>query len=48
MAGPSKNKARNQVRGKHRGIDDAPWFKNRKKRARKRNKISKASRRANR
>ena len=48
MAGPSKNKARNQTTGSTRGVDDATWFKNRKKRARKKNKIAKASRKANR
>lgn len=48
MAGASKNKARNQTTGSQRGVDDATWFKNRKKRARRKNKIAKASRKANR
>lgn len=48
MAGASKNKARNQVKGSRRGIDDADWFKARKARARKRDKIAKASRKRNR
>ncbi len=48
MAGPSKNKARNQTSGSTRGVDDAAWFKARKLRARKKNKIAKASRKANR
>ena len=48
MAGPSKNKARNQVHGDRRGIDDATWFKNRKKRERKKNKIAKDARKRNR
>jgi len=46
MGGTSrKNKARNQV-----GEDSfgAPWFKNQKKRERKRQKIAKQSRKANR
>ena len=48
MAGPSKNKARNQTSGSQRHVDDADWFKARKLRQRKRNKIAKASRKANR
>ncbi len=48
MAGPSKNKARNQTSGSQRHVDDATWFKNRKIRARKKNKIAKASRKRNR
>jgi hypothetical protein len=48
MAGPSKNKARNQTSGSTRGVDDADWFKLRKKRARVKNKIAKASRKRNR
>lgn len=48
MAGPSKNKARNQTSGSIRGRDDADWFKLRKQRARKKRKIANASRRRNR
>jgi len=48
MAGPVKNKARNQTSGSTRHVDDATWFKNRKKRQRKKNAIAKASRRRNR
>lgn len=48
MGGPAKNKARNQTSGNRRGVDDADWFKARKLRARKKNKIAKASRRRNR
>ena len=48
MAGPSKNKARNQTSGSHRHVDDADWFKNRKKRQRRKSKIAKASRKRNR
>lgn len=48
MAGPSKNKARNQTSGSTRGVDDATWFKNRKIRARNKRKIAKASKRRNR
>ena len=43
-----KNKARNQMTGNQRHVDDAPWFKNNGRRQRKRNKIAKQSRRKNR
>ncbi len=49
MAGNKRaNKARNQTTGRHRGIDDAPWFKKQKERQRKRSQMAKASKRKNR
>ncbi len=50
MAGNRRaNKARNQIgAGNKRGVDNAPWLKNNTDRARRRRKISKASRRKNR
>ena len=45
---PRKGKARNQMTGSHRHVDDAAWFKNNNVRQRKRNKIARQSRRKNR
>jgi hypothetical protein len=43
-----KNKARNQTTGQVRHQDDAPWFKNNIKRARRRRKLASQSRKNNR
>ena len=49
MAGNKrKNGARNQTSGTRRHQDDAAWHKNNTDRSRKRQKIAKASRKANR
>lgn len=50
MAGNKRaNKARNQIgSGNKRGVDNAPWLKNNKRRNRKRNKSARISRRNNR